>query len=216
MGGGRLSRARSAIASRSRKEKATGLAAVALVLTAPFGGLDRIAEEPPHTLTVGKPVTVGPYEVTFHAARRVREFQGEALEPWDAMPVKPTVASHQILVLDVDVVNAGKRPEYPLVLTKAVTIGGAVATGGYGGPTTRPELIYRADGSAAGELNPGLTHRLALVVEQPAKANSQQVTVSLAPLVYIGKGGGASNLDEDYWLNMDGVERRGSIPVVTP
>jgi hypothetical protein len=215
MGGGRLSRARSAFASRSRKQKATGLAAAALVLTAPFGGLQPAAEDPAQELGAGKPVTIGPYEVTFLRAYRTRQFEGAALNPWDSPPVKPTVASHRILILEVDVVNAGRRPEYPQVLTKAVAISGAAAVDGYAGPTTQPELIYRADGSRAGELNPGLKHRLALIVEQPAKAASSHVTVSVVPMTYIGKGGGASNLDEDYWLHLDGVARRGSIPVTS-
>ncbi len=215
MGGGRLSRVRGALASRSRKQKATGLAAVALLLTAPFGGLQHAADDPTRALVAGRPVTVGPFEVTFLRAYRARQFEGSALNPWDASPVKPTVASHRILVVEVDVVNAGKRPEYPQVLTKAVSISGAAAVDGYAGPTTRPELVYRADGSPAGELNPGLKHRLALIVEQPARAARSRVTVSVVPMTYIGKGGGASNLDEDYWLHLDGVARRGSIPVAS-
>jgi hypothetical protein len=213
MGGGRLGRARRALAARSRKEKATGLAVLALALAAPFGGLTGVADEPPKPVTVNRPFTIGPFTVTFLRAYRLSQFVGSQVEAWETSPVKPTVDSRRILVIDVDVVNGGKRPEFANVLTKAVSIRGAAKVDGYGGPTAQPELVYRADGSSSGALNPGLTHRLALIVEQPATATGSGVTVSVARMSYIGKGGGVSNLDEDYWLQLDDVARRGTIPV---
>jgi hypothetical protein len=216
MGAGRLGRVRNAIAARSRKEKGAGVAAIALVLTAPFGGLAGVADEPPRPLTVDRPVAIGPFRVTFLRAYRVPQFLGTQVQEWEGAPLKPTVASHRILVVEADVVNAGQRPEFAHVLTKAVSIRGAAKVDGYGGPTSRPELIYRADGSSPGELNPGLTHRMALIVEQPATATASTVTLSVVRMTYIGKGGGASNLDEDYWLHLDDIARRGTVPVGDP
>jgi hypothetical protein len=204
------------LAQRSRKEKTVGVAALALVATAPFGGLDRAGEKPPETLRRDQPVEIGPYDVTFVRAYRVREFVGNRVKAWEAPSVKPSDASRRFLVLEVDVTNGGKRPEYAHVLTKAVSVRGAVKTDGFGGPSADPDLLYRADGSAASTLSPGLTHRLALVVEQPKQVDTPQATVSVTRMMYVGKGGLASNLDEEYWLHLDGTARRGTVPVGSP
>ena len=90
MGGLRLAAVRSALAQRSRKEKTVGLAAFALVATAPFGGLDRADGDPPATLGLNKAVAIGPYDVTFVRAYRVNEFAGSQVESWEAPPVKPS------------------------------------------------------------------------------------------------------------------------------
>ena len=46
--------------------------------------------------------------------------------------------------------------------------------------------------SDTSSLNPGMTHRLALVVEQPATATTTRATVAIRDMTYIGEGGGAS------------------------
>jgi hypothetical protein len=215
MGGSWLSGVRQTLAQRSRKEKVAGVAALALVATAPFGGLDHAGEEPAMGLRLNDTVTIGPYDVTFLRAYRVKEFVGTQVPAWSAAPFKPSDESRQLLVLEVDVTNGGKRPEYAHVLTKAVSIGGAAKVDSFGGPTVRPGLIYRADRSDASILNPGMTHRLALVVEQPARVQARRASVAIRELMYVGKGGLASNLDEDYWLHLDGTARRGTVPVST-
>jgi hypothetical protein len=202
--------------ARSRKEKAAGLAALALVASAPFGGLDRVSEEPPTSLAVARPMTIGPYEVTFVRAYRVKQYSGTALKAWEGTPIKPSAPSRRLLVIEVDVVNDGSRPEYGHDLTKAVSIRGAAKTDSYGGPSAQPQLIYREDGSRPDPLNPGLTHHLALIVEQPTAVKTTWATVTVSRMTYVGKGGGASNLDEDYWLHLDGIARRGTIPVGAP
>ena len=215
MGGSWLSGVRQTLAQRSRKEKTVGVAALALVASAPFGGLGPAGEEPVHGLRLNNTVTIGPYDVTFLRAYRVKQFVGTQVPEWSASPFKPSDESRQLLVLEVDVANGGKRPEYAHVLTKAVSIRGAAKVDSFGGPTARPGLIYRADRSDASILNPGMTHRLALVVEQPARVRTPRATVAVRELMYVGKGGLASNLDEDYWLHLDGTARRGTIPVTT-
>ena len=216
MGGTRLAGVRRAWTQRSRKQKTTGIAALALLASAPFGGLDRAGEDPPKDLRLNETITVGPYAVTFLRAYRVRQFQGTQVPEWASTPFKPSDESRELLVLEVDVRTAGKRPEYAHVLTKAVSIGGAATVDSYGGATTRPGLLYRADRSDASTLNPGLTHRLALVVEQPAGVRASRATVAISEMTYIGEGGGVSNLDEDYWLHLDGTARRGTIPIGAP
>ena len=216
MGGSWLSGMRRTVAQRSRKEKVAGVAALALVASAPFGGLDPAGDEPTNGLRLNDKVTVGPYDVTFLRAYRVNQFAGTQVPEWSVSPFKPSDESRQLLVLEVDVANGGKRPEYAHVLTKAVSIGGAAKVDSYGGPTARPGLIYRADRSNASILNPGMTHHLALVVEQPVRVQAQRATVAIRELMYVGKGGLASNLDEDYWLHLDGTARRGTIPVASP
>ena len=94
-----------------------------------------------------------------------------------------------------------------------VAISGAAPVEGFGKPTTKPALIYRADGSRASTLDPGLTHRLALVVEEQPSRTARQATVSMRELMWVGKGGLASNLDEDYWLVLDNIDRRGTITI---
>ena len=216
MGGSWLSGVRQNLAQRSRKEKVAGVAALALVASAPFGGLDQAGEAPAMELDLNDTVTIGPYDVTLLRAYRVKQFVGTQVPEWSAGPFKPSDESRQLLVLEVDVENGGKRPEYAHVLTKAVSIGGAAKVDSYGGPTARPGLIYRADRSNASILNPGMTHHLALVVEQPVRVQAQRATVAIRELMYVGKGGLASNLDEDYWLHLDGTARRGTIPVASP
>lgn len=216
MGGSQLTGLRGALAQRSRKEKIAGVAAVALVASAPFGGLDRAGEDQPKSLHRGEVVAIGPYDVTFRNAYRVKEFAGTQVETWQAPPVKPSDASRWFLVLEVDVTNDGQRPEYAHVLTKAVSVQGAAKTDSFRGPSAEPNLLYRADGSDVSTLSPGLTHRLALVVEQPSRTDSRRAAVAITNMMYVGKGGLASNLDEDYWLHLDGTARRGTIPVGRP
>lgn len=213
MGGSRLGRVGAALGARSRKQKAAGVAALALVASAPFGGLNRASEDPPAQLDTDEVVRVGPYDVTFGRAYRVKRYLGAQLQPWEAMPVKPSVESRRLLVLEVDVTNGGKRPEYAHTLTKTVSIAGAAAVQGFGKPTSDPILISRADGSRITTLNPGLVHRLALVVEEPPGAAARQATVRMRALTYVGEGGLASNLDEDYWLVLDDIDRRGTISI---
>ncbi|HUP99475.1 MAG TPA: hypothetical protein VM093_03360 [Aeromicrobium sp.] len=213
MGGSWLRRVRGALGARSRKEKVAGLAALVLAISAPFGGLERAADKPPGSVAATTPMSIGPYRVTFLRAYRVKQYLGAELQPSDASPVKPSSTSRRLLVLEVDVVNDGKRPEYPNVLTKAVSIAGAVKTDSYSGPSAQPQLVYRADGSRPDPLGPGLTHRLALIVEQPASAHGSRAKVSVSRVTYVGKGGLASNLDEDYWLVLDEIARRGTIPI---
>jgi hypothetical protein len=216
MGGSWLSGVRRTLSQRSRKEKVAGVAALALVASAPFGGLNPAGEQPAMGLRLNDTTTIGPYDVTFLRAYRVKQFAGTRVPEWSVSPFKPSDASRQLLVLEVDVTNGGKRPEYAHVLTKAVSIGGAAKVDSFDGPTTRPGLIYRADRSNASILNPGMTHRLALVVEQPVRVQTPRATVAVRELMYVGKGGLASNLDEDYWLHLDGTARRGTIPVASP
>lgn len=215
MGGSWLSGMRQTLAQRSRKEKVAGVAALALVASAPFGGLDQAGEEPMSGLRLNETVQIGPYDVTFLRAYRVKQFVGTQVPEWSAGPFKPSDESRQLLVLEVDVTNGRKRPEYAHVLTKAVSISGAAKVDSFGGPSARPGLIYRADRSDASILNPGMTHRLALVVEQPAQMRTPRARLAIREMMYVGKGGLASNLDEDYWLHLDGTARRGTIPVTT-
>lgn len=213
MGGTRLAGLRRSWTQRSRKEKTAGLAAAALLASAPFGGLDAAGEEPPETLRLNDTVTIGPYDVTFLRAYRVSEYAGTRVQPWEAPPVKPSAPGRRLLVLEVDVVNDGTRPEYAHVLTKAVSIGGVAKVDSFGGPSTRPGLVQRADGSHASTLNPGLRHRLALVAEQRTGVDTPTAAVSISRMMYVGEGGLASNLDEDYWLHLDGTARRGTLAV---
>lgn len=213
MGGTPLSVVREAWMQRSRKEKVAGFAALTLLASAPFGGLERAGNEPPEAIRLNQAVKIGPYDVTFLRGYRVEQFRGTTVAEWAAAPFKPSAASRQLLVLEVDVTNRGTRPEYAHVLTKAVSIREAAKVDGFAGPTSRPALLYRADRSDASTLNPGLTHRLALVVEQPADVRTPRATLAISEMTYVGKGGLASNLDEDYWLHLDGVDRRGTLPV---
>ncbi|HKY58923.1 MAG TPA: hypothetical protein VJL80_12860 [Aeromicrobium sp.] len=216
MGGTRLAGVRRALAQRSRREKTVGLAAVALVASAPFGGLDRAGETPPAALDLGAAVAVGPYDVTFVRAYRAKEFAGSQVEPWEAPPVTSSAEARRLLVLEVDVTNDGKRPEYAHVLTKAVALRGAAKTDSFGGPSADPKLVYRTDGSAVSTVSPGMTHRLALLFEQSSRTRSPRATIAVTRLVYVGKGGLASNLDEDYWLHLDETASRGTITVGEP
>jgi hypothetical protein len=213
MGGTPLSVVRQAWTKRSRKEKVAGFAALALLASAPFGGLSPAGDEPPEAIRLNQAVTIGPYEVTFLRGYRVEQFRGTTVAEWAAAPFKPSAASRRLLVLEVDVANRGKRPEYAHVLTQAVSIQEAAKVDSFRGPTSRPALLYRSDRSDASVLNPGLTHRLALVVEQPTAVRSPRATVAISEMTYVGKGGLASNLDEDYWLHLDGVDRRGTFPI---
>ena len=213
MGASPWGRLRGAVASRRRSEKVVGLAVVGLLISAPFGGLDRVRPEPPHTLAAHQAFRMGPFDVTLLGAYRAKDFIGADVTADQSLPTRPSTPSRRLLIVEADVKNPGKEPQYAATVTDAIAIGGAVAEEGFGKPTTEPTMVYRADGSNVGMLNPGLTHRVALIVEVPATARSTQTTIRVSKELYVGKGGLTSNISEYYWLVLDDIAREGAIAI---
>ena len=107
MGGTRLAGLRRALAQRSRKEKTAGVAALALIASAPFGGLDRVSEERPAALGFDDAVAIGPYEVTFLRAYRVEQLTGTRVNDGERRRSSRRQRRWRLLVVEVDVTTTG-------------------------------------------------------------------------------------------------------------
>lgn len=185
-------------------------AGAALVGLTPFGAWETadVALDP---VVVGEAFEAGPFEVTV-----VRAVVAEDLGYLQAEE------GNRLLALVADVTNTTDAPAYPATLVSAL---GTPPDAGI----VRPESILDEPGTPASDkpvlasilavedatlidiANPGVTYRLAFVWEQGPDAPRDAVTVEVREVLWIEES--ATGLDDDYWLALDEVVRRGEIPI---
>ena len=194
---GVLARARGFVTSRPTSQRVGGGVAVALLASAPFGGLAGPAEPGIGTIALGRPMMVGPYEVVID----------KVVELPDLEPAVSPSPSERVVVLDTHVTLTGDRPEYAVTLTKNVSIaGGGVKV------VEAPQLYFVEDATRMSSFNPGLTYRLALtfVTSGPWQGDEVRVRSTLVEFRAEDK----ATLDPDAWVARGTVAAEGTLPLV--
>ncbi len=180
---------------RSRVQQGGALAAVALAVTAPFGGLDRVAPESAARLDTGQAFALGPYDVTVQRVVSTPE-----LEPIRS----PETPGNRILSVVMTVENVTDRAEPFVLLTDALTVSGAGVVPG------DAELALLSDGTSPSWLNPGMSQEVALVLEHDPEVD---VPATVETLGYEFVDESALTLYDDYWLPSDEPVGTGELPV---
>ena len=196
---GRRARVRSFVQERPRSQRLAAVVGVVLLLTAPFGGLERAKPAKPQTAPVGKAIRIGPFDVTVQKAFTLGSITGDEPEP----------DGKRFLVVRAKVRNPGTRPEYVSDLTDVLAVkhGGVV----FDGTSKRAEPLFVKDASRISEMNPGLGYELALVFPQPAGWTKQDITLEIGGTRYVDED--PLTLDDDFWLPTDRTVATMTLPV---
>lgn len=195
-----ISRARALVSrTNGRQRRGAGVAA-ALLVAAPFGGLDEAATPGPAKLVSGKSFEVGPYDVTLRKVVTVADL---------APSIKPEQEGGRLLVLVGKVTNPGHRPEFATLITRAFTVrdGDVVVPEG----RAAARLIAVEDGQSISTINPGLTYDVAIVFEQEPGWTERPVTVDVDGYQFLEED--PLTLDPQSWLDTDEVASRGRFDV---
>lgn len=198
----RRTRTRDALARTSRPQRVSFIAALALLATAPFGGLQTAKDDPAQQIRAGQDFTVGPFEMSIRKVVTVGDLAPE---------VKPIVPGGRLMAVVVQVENTTTRPEPASILAKSVKIeGGGLALAD--GKQVPPEVLSFADGQTIREFNPGLDQEVALVFQQRPGWEGEEVTVQAVRLEFAETS--ALTLDEDFWRIWDDqIAQRGRFTV---
>ncbi|KGN34386.1 hypothetical protein N802_12315 [Knoellia sinensis KCTC 19936] len=181
------------VRGRPTSQKVGGGVVAALLASAPFGGLAGPAASGPETISPGKPLMVGPYEVIID----------KVVELPDLKPAVSPQPSQRVIVLDTRVTLTGDRPEYAVTLKDNVAVsGGGVKV------DDNPGLYFVEDATAMSNFNPGLTYRLALTFTTSGPWQGDTVTVK-SNLVEFREQDSAT-LDPNAWVSRDEVRGQGT------
>jgi len=186
--------------TNGRQRLGAGVGA-ALLVTAPFGGLEAAGTPGPDKLTLGKSFELGPYDVTIRKVVTVGDL---------APSIKPEREGGRLLVLAGKVTNPGARPEFATLVTRAFTVkGGGVVVPEHGGSAGR--LVSVEDGEDISTINPGLTYDVAIVFEQDPGWTEQPVAVEVDGYQFLEED--PLTLDPQSWLDTDEVATSGRFDV---
>lgn len=179
------------VKGRPRAQKVTTLGAVALLVTAPFGGLKQVESPPPESAQVREPFRVGPYDVTVRRARTLPTLE-PAYEPAEG---------NQLLVFVVEVENLTDRSEFVHTFKTVLSVDdGDVLE--EDGQQLQPEIRHLEDGETIPYLNPDVPVELALIYEQPLGWDGREVSLGFQEMVL--QEVDPFTLDPDAWLVSDG------------
>jgi hypothetical protein len=173
-------------ADRSGVQRVGVLAAVAVLLTAPFGGLAK-AQDDPETLELEHTYDIGQFEVRLD----------NVVSLGDLAPAVVPDPGLRLLVLDVAVTNPNDeaQPIEDLTKTWSGKATGAVPWGEDEAPRLRAFTVDDATELDPGEMvNPGQTMRVALVLQQVADWDPAGLSLELY----------ASHFKEDPFTLSDG------------
>ena len=186
---GRRARVRRFLGERSGAQRIGALAAFALVLTGPFGGLAK-AEDDSARLTLGETYDIGQFEVTLE----------QVLSLDDLAPALFPDEGSRLLVLDVTIANATDEPQAvgDAVRSWSGKGTGAVAWAGDDAPSLRAFTVDDATELYDSEpVNPGQTLHVVLVLQQQADWDPDALEIELYGSDFTED---AFALTEGYWV----------------
>lgn len=171
-----LGAARSTVRRTNNTQRVGAVGAIALLATAPFGGLEAAGDPPLERLSIGRTMDVGPYDVTVE-----KVFTIDSLAP-DVVPRE----GNRLLVIRVEVVNDSDRPQR-LALLNDESIGAFYArdTGvvPFEDPTLPMPLLFHVEDERTFEngdtINPGVTYRIGLILEQSGDWQGEQIVLGV-------------------------------------
>jgi hypothetical protein len=203
-GGRRRGRARSFVANRSAPQRLGAVAAVLVVLSAPFGGWRSASEQDVVPLELGQRIDIGPFFVTIESVKQVS----------DLLPVIEADGASRFLVIKAKVTNHTDRPEPADLVTQALS-GRNTRALVFEGDDELQLHVYGVDDAVelpASELvNPSLSYTYAFVLRQRADADLDAVT--LAVYGYHFQEVDPQTLDPDRWVLDDTPLAEGHVPI---
>lgn len=203
----RGARVRSFVANRSGPQRIGVGLAVLLLLTAPFGGLRSEAKADVVPLRLDQRIDLGPIYLTITKVRQLK-----SLEP----AISPDERTDRLLVVAATITNHSDRAEQVDLATDALagTHTGAVAwadTGDIGLKTFSVDDATELPRSQT--VNPGLTYHLALVLQQRADTDLDQLTLEVYG--YHFRADDPQTLDPDAWIPDQVPLAEGHVPIET-
>ncbi len=183
------------VLARPRRQKIGAVVVVALLVSAPFGGLRKAPPPAPEVVGIDRPLMVGPFRFTFVKAVTVADL---------APVVRPSTPGGRLFVVEAQVSNPGTRPERLITLTQALTVQGAGIANIHGSPTT-PRAYYVKDGtdlSGGGSMNPGTSYLVALVWDQAPGWSGDRAHLRVGRLEYRERDP-LTLSDKSWWLMGD-------------
>lgn len=193
--------------ARPRTQQAGALAGLALVASAPFGGLSAVAEPGPGSWTPGTPFEVGPFEVVVNRAVFTEDLGAD---------VPPPAEGNRLVAVVADIENVTDRMAGLTLLTDALRPRDAGIVDDGGDAFARgqdPEVYIVQDTSTPTILNPDVALRVVLVWEQDPEAAADPDTLRLDVGGYDFVEEGALTLDANFWVPDDGVALSGEVAV---
>lgn len=200
--GGGSGRFRSFLRGRSGTQRIGAVAAVAILLTAPFGGLAEVDDsDDVAPVVLGEAVDIGPFDVTLR----------KVVSLGDLAPAVTPRPGRRLLVLDVTVTSNTDRPE-PLSLASGAWRGqGTGAVPWDDGQPIELRVFSVDDASeldASEPVNPGQTVRVAMVLEQVASWAPDELELELSG--YLFEEVDPFTLSDPAW-ELDEVVRYGHV-----
>jgi len=204
-GGPSRGRARSFVANRSAPQRLGVVAALLVLLTAPFGGLGSATDPDPARLSVGQKIDIGPFYVTLDSVKQLTELP----------PVIEKDPTSRILAIRVTVTNHTDRAEYAHLATDAFS-------GEHTGAIPWPEdaevalRVFNVDDAGPvpdGEyINPDQTYTYALLLRQAPDTDLDELRLSVFGYTFVEED--VQTLDPNRWdLDGDRPLVEGHVPV---
>jgi len=199
----RRGRVRDFVSNRPNPQKLGVLGAALVLVTAPFGGLQSVAEEKTQPLELGQRIDIGPFYVTLEKVTQVSD-----LEP----AVSPDEEGTKLVVLKVVVVNHSDRAEFSNLVRDAI---GADHSGLVPWETNQgiPLKVFNFDDATAYNeyINPGQTYTLALVFQQDPGTDLDLVTFAVHG--YSFREVDPGTLEPNTWILDSPPLAEGHVPI---
>jgi hypothetical protein len=196
-------RVRGFVAARSASQRVGVLALLAVLVTAPFGGLDRASGGRYAPLHLGSRYDIGPFYLTVDKVVSLSDL---------APAVSPQKKRDRLLVIEITITNHTDAAESAALAV--ATLGGdhtgaipwpddveSAKERGDEVPTTPVPLAFNvADGSRMDTepVNPGQSYQLAVVVEQVPDWKPDDFILSVLGLEYEEED--PTTLDDGHWV----------------
>lgn len=184
------------------------IASLAVLVSAPFGGLQEVETPGASQVAVGEVIGMGPLDLTVRGAASVPKIGTGYTK------IRPSVKGNRILAVVVDVRNPTNVPIYATALEDAVrVVGGGVLPGGPDGKVSAvPVMSYLADHSQPGIFNPGLTATVVLAFEH-TPGSAEELTMLVCGYDFIEEG--SLRIQTNFWVVHDRVDHRVTLAVET-
>jgi hypothetical protein len=197
-------RARSFVANRSAPQRLGAVAAVLILLSAPFGGWRSASEQDSVPIALGQKIDIGPFYVTIESVKQVS----------DLPPVVEADGTSRFLVVKARVTNHTDRPESADLVTKALS-GKNTRALAFEGDEDVQLHVFGVDDAVeipASELiNPDLAYTYAFVLRQRNDVDLDAVT--LAVYGYRFQEVDPQTLDPDRWVPEEHPLAEGHVPI---
>lgn len=196
--------ARSFVTRRSAPQKVSVVAAILLLLTAPFGGLSKTHEDDVEKLSYAQKLDIGPFLLEIEKVLTIP----------DLAPSVTPEPGNKLFVIDVDVTANTDRAEALTLATAAFGATGVDARPWPGDESAALRAYDVNDGAEfdSGErINPGIGYEVALILQVPGDWKPEQVVLRVTGYHFQVQDPLASN--DGTWVLDDAPLASGAITV---